>query len=287
MNASPSTKVPQVTILATLWWSEFQNGKWQSARSSDPNRSTTLGQFDPSGPTSFEAYRDQMSIQQVQCTGSWWWSDWFPPVTLPPIPPGSLLLAVTAPQNVFPRYPFAYSGAGFMLHNTHSAPIPFEDLAAGWSDIGMWLDLPQPGRQIQPPDDPYQGSPPPYSAAPVSDYLAIWYYQTIDDYETNYAEFYPWLLDYYWAPRIVEVQPGLPNAWFAPFMYEDRRNLFYVTTTLNQLTFYQWVGWGIGPVSYGPTWNATRSAAAIGAAQDALQAKLGPHIADNIKSIDI
>jgi hypothetical protein len=37
-------------------------------------------------------------------------------------------------------------------------------------------------------------------------------------------------------PRYVEPQPGLADAWDAPFFFEDRRNLFYVTTKEDFIT---------------------------------------------------
>ena len=37
------------------------------------------------------------------------------------------------------------------------------------------------------------------------------------------------ILQYTWQPRYVQPQPWLPDAWDAPFFYEDRRHLFYVS----------------------------------------------------------
>ena len=39
------------------------------------------------------------------------------------------------------------------------------------------------------------------------------------------------LLQFSWLPRVTDSQPGLPGQWAAPFLYEDHRRVFYVTTT--------------------------------------------------------
>ena len=44
---------------------------------------------------------------------------------------------------------------------------------------------------------------------------------------------------------MVDSQPGLPDAWDAPFIYEDRRYLFYVATTISRLPVGIYGGYGI------------------------------------------
>ena len=40
------------------------------------------------------------------------------------------------------------------------------------------------------------------------------------------------ILEFHWQPRYTSCwEVGSPDQWTAPFFYEDRRNLFYVTTT--------------------------------------------------------
>jgi hypothetical protein len=46
-------------------------------------------------------------------------------------------------------------------------------------------------------------------------------------------------------PRYVEPQPGLADAWDPPFFFEDRRNLFYVTTNATLGTIQEFAGFGI------------------------------------------
>ena len=53
------------------------------------------------------------------------------------------------------------------------------------------------------------------------------------------------LIGFNWIPRYVEPQPGLASAWDAPFFFEDRRNLFYVTTSETYETIRGFLGFGI------------------------------------------
>ena len=59
------------------------------------------------------------------------------------------------------------------------------------------------------------------------------------------------ILQYTWQPRYVQPQPWLPGAWDAPFLYEDRRHLFYVTTTESLVPIWRFTGFGILSASPG------------------------------------
>ncbi len=48
-------------------------------------------------------------------------------------------------------------------------------------------------------------------------------------------------------PRSVEPQLGLADAWDAPFFYEDRQHLFYVTTAETYKTIRIFTGFGTVP----------------------------------------
>ena len=78
---------------------------------------------------------------------------------------------------------------------------------------------------------------PPYSGGPSAGNLTISYFSTSTEVEQDTPELSPLVLQFHWLPRIVESQPGLTGIWTAPFFYEDRRNLFYVTSTIDQTTF--------------------------------------------------
>jgi hypothetical protein len=141
------------------------------------------------------------------------------------LPSEALVLAITAgdiPYNISEDR--GYSG-GFILHNTHSLPIRFDDItltgANGISVHLRWiLDLPAMSRSVYPDQSaPYTGT-----FQPAEFDLA---------YEANSASTSCATIpfEFNWMPRIVQPQAVLPGIWNAPFIYEDPRSLFYVTTT--------------------------------------------------------
>lgn len=92
---------PQLTVRAQLCWSEYYNGTWQPARTSDPSRPTELGVFDPQG-----FHRSALRLSAT-ATG------------------GQLRIGISGQG----------SGSWFLLYNTHSLPVRREDLPqAGVSD---------------------------------------------------------------------------------------------------------------------------------------------------------
>jgi Neuraminidase-like domain/Putative peptidoglycan binding domain/Salmonella virulence plasmid 28.1kDa A protein len=238
MAASASQQVP---VQAILFWAEYYNGKWQPTKSSDPRRPTTIGSYNPSGPNAFEAFRSRTRIVPATCTGAF--APRFgargghgPVIKLPSVQ-DALILAVDTPQNPYPRLASTSGGAGFLLHNTQSTPTPLEDVLASLGNIGMWLDVPAPHREIEAPDNPLQTTLPPYSGGPSDGNLTMSYFSTNTEVEQDTQELSTLVLQYHWLPRIIEAEPGLTDIWTAPFFYEDRRNLFYVTSTSDQTTF--------------------------------------------------
>jgi hypothetical protein len=132
------------------------------------------------------------------------------------VPEDALILAITVASQ-------SYNAGGFVLHNTHSLPVRFEDMSLRskygypvlFRDV---LDLPSPSRTLT-PAQPYTGG---YGNGTFTiAYQPAW---------NAMATYTNQLLGYNWMPRWVEPQPGLPDAWDAPFFYEDRLNIFYVTT---------------------------------------------------------
>ncbi len=91
-------------------------------------------------------------------------------------------------------------GAGFLLYNTHGAPIELGGVPAemlhGRSNRRM--------------------------ASHASSTLRV-------DYR-GASSFTRDVLHTEIEGQVVESQPGLPNAWEAPFLYEDSRNVFFVKT---------------------------------------------------------
>ncbi|HEX7312611.1 MAG TPA: neuraminidase-like domain-containing protein [Pyrinomonadaceae bacterium] len=80
----------KVTVQAVLCWSEYYNGKWQQAKTSDVNDPAVLGKFPPAGKTAFDRSKLQLSASEL---------------------PGALSIHVSNQGN-----------ASFYLFNTHSLP---------------------------------------------------------------------------------------------------------------------------------------------------------------------
>jgi hypothetical protein len=114
--------------------------------------------------------------------------------------------------------------------------------------LGWYLDLPTPARVLPGSWMPIWYSDPvrhPYTGIYGGGTFAISYLSsltTAPSYTNN-------ILQYNWAPRWVDSQPGLPDGWDAPFIYEDRRYLFYVTTTEILLPIGSFNGFGALPAS--------------------------------------
>jgi hypothetical protein len=225
-NAKFSATTGSVAAHAMLCWTEYYNGKWQPTKTSDVNLPTFIGNFDPTGPGSFEAYRDRIRIIPAQFTGTnpnlqeggpssrYYFS----------IPGDALILAITGtPEG---------QNCGFILHNTHSLPIRFDEISvsvdyfSGGSLVGTddyllisTLDLPPFLQSFHPaPGIPYTGM---YGSGTF----------IVDLADASGILYTAPIMEFNWLPRFIGSQPGLPDQWSAPFFYEDRRNLFYVTTT--------------------------------------------------------
>jgi pSer/pThr/pTyr-binding forkhead associated (FHA) protein len=203
-----------VVAEAVLHWTEYYNGQWQPAKTSEIARPTAVGNFDPSGDGALEAIRNMVRIVPAQYTGT-------NPVAVHTdvsvaVPDDALILAITVASQ-------SYNAGGFVLHNTHSLPVRFEDMSLKskqgfpvlFRDV---LDLPSPSRTLTPAQ--------PYTGGYGDGTFTIAYRPSWNATPTYTNQ----LLGYHWMPRWVEPQPGLPDAWDAPFFYEDRLNIFYVTT---------------------------------------------------------
>jgi hypothetical protein len=179
----------KVTIQAVLSWSEYYNGKWQAAKTSDIDRPTDLGQFDPTGDQAFDRSALSLSIPQNDDT---------------------LIVSID-------MYHSPYSW--FLLYNTHSLPVPFEEA----QDQPIPLDL-GPGRFLGVDNGVF---PITYHVTAVS---GPWLIRDVLKYPLNFK-------------TIAPLHP-LKNTWDAPFFYDDRRNVFFVTTTEQQVFIwnYPWYG---------------------------------------------
>jgi hypothetical protein len=204
--AAAPTNQP-VEVRAVLCWSEFYNGKWQPTKTSDINRPTSFGSFPVTGDGAFDLYRPSMRIVPRELAEF----------------PDSLVLGIEA------------TSAGFILYNTHSLPVRFED------EPGIALSFARAGprsiRLLMPESSSKGGSSPASFGIQYATYrggLSPILFQ----YTNN-------ILQFSLAPRYVEAQPGSANAWDTPFFFEDRRNLFYVTTTETAPTIQDFQGFGM------------------------------------------
>jgi hypothetical protein len=90
---------PQITVQAVLCWSEYYNGKWQPAKTSDIDRPTSLGTFNISGADAFDRPKvwlmatDDGDALQINIYGVSWY----------------------------------YGGSRFRFYNSHSLPVRRED----------------------------------------------------------------------------------------------------------------------------------------------------------------
>jgi hypothetical protein len=217
-----------VQVEAILCWTEYYNGTWQPTKTSHVNQPTSIGLYDTTGPASFEASRDLIRIVPAQYTGTYK-PDIHKGITFTQ-PADSLIVAITdtSTASIF---------GGFLLHNTHSLPIRLEDISVPGKTksypLAEVLDPPSPARKF-PAAKPYTGT---YGDGTFT----IGYAPTLAGTDTYTNK----ILEYTWMPRWVDAQPGLPDAWVAPFIYEDRRYLFYVRTTESFVPIWDRPGFGI------------------------------------------
>ena len=234
-----------VLIQAVLHWTEFYNGQWQPTKTSDVNQPTTIGPFDPTGSGSFESVRNLLRIVPAQFTGTSAIAQHYNIQFS--LPEDAMILAITMAGST------DYTG-GFILHNTHSLPIRLDDMVytflgevtGGEVYLSSALDLPNVSRSFSPATQPYTGG---YG----NDTFTIGYPAAPGASPTPIND----ILTFSWAPRWVEPQPGTPGD--APFIYEDRRNLFYVATKQTPPPFRIYTGFGI----QSPSWGAAVSELAI------------------------
>ena len=116
--AASNASQKSVTVQAVLCWAEFYNGKWQPTKTSDVNHPTTLGQFDTAGPGAFENYRTLIQIAPAELMSPQLMSMLYN--TQFTLPDGALILDISVPGQS--------PDGGFVLYNTHSLPVRFEDI---------------------------------------------------------------------------------------------------------------------------------------------------------------
>jgi hypothetical protein len=246
------------TVEAALCWAEYYNGAWQPSKTSDINLRTQLGMwnydqqpvtFEPttyptSGPYSFEAKRSLLHLI---------------PFTFSSDLPNTLTIAI-ADYSVYHGGGQGWIVGGFVLHNTHSTPIPLDKLI--------------------PPNlnAPVQANPP-IPLPSFADYINFFWgpgwqirdfwpdpflYTGANSGGTFAITDSPWdfgggtitkILDFTWAPRFIDTVNASGNYGAHPFIYEDRLAQFYVTTTQGSTVIFD--GWPGG-------WPAAKMTASNG-----------------------
>jgi hypothetical protein len=216
-----------VAVSGMLCYSEFYNNKWQPTKTSDPDRPTSIGTYAANGPNSFEFARELLAI----IPGVYAQSAATLHVTEDLSQALILRIGNTYNGYFYPVPASLQAGSGFVLHNSHSRPIRFEDISYLPSTTGTGqpiqnlLDTPFYCRDFNTASD--------YTGRAASGTLSLDMLQANSvTANTGWtASSYNNVLQYRWAPCFIQAPPPpqSTSAWSAPFLYEDRKNVFYVT----------------------------------------------------------
>jgi hypothetical protein len=198
----------KVTVNAVLCWSEYYNGKWQPAKTSDIDRPVNIGSFSPTGELAFDRSRFTLGAREVPHNFAM---------------PDSVLRIDIAGHG--------QGGGSFYLFNTHSLPVRRED-ARGVIEI---VGLPEPSRNISVETDELKIT--------YFDGLRHFDFEGIEEWHPPERT----LLTTRNTDQVVAPDHTMPDPWDAPFFYEDSRHVFYVTTTEKLVEVPHFNGFGIDP----------------------------------------
>jgi hypothetical protein len=215
LNTSLNSNVKaqaQIAVHAVLCWSEFYNGKWQPTKTSDINRPTSLGFFlDATGPGSFDFKRNILRMIPLEFSGA--------PLA------DALVLCIFFPGTS------SLQRGGFVLFNTHSLPVAFEDSSL---DSGQ-RNFPAQFRDLV-PRVPYTGG------SATGTFQGIYdSYIGSGNYTSNTID----ILGINQIPHYTDPPPLTLTGWNTPFLFEDRRYLFYVTAGPIPVSASLWSAYGI------------------------------------------
>lgn len=206
-------ETPKIIVQALLCWSECYNGKWQPAKTSDVNKPTTLRQIIFLSGSGASGKFSNVQIDEAAVL--------FDPnefdrsgLTLRPLEvEDRLIIRINGQRD--------QGSSSFSLFNTHSLPVREEDLSL--SAIF--------------PSDPRR-----YLNISNGQFIAT-YYHSASSRDRN-------VLTNSLTGMAVEPTHSLQNPWDAPFFYEDRRHVFYVTTIENPTAISEYKGYtGVIPTS--------------------------------------
>jgi hypothetical protein len=232
-TGSGQQKKSNVTVSAVLCWSEFYNGKWQPQKSSDVNRPALLGVgYDTEGDGSFDVIRNLIQIVPTRVAQSFE-AYGLKGTVQNTLPQDALILAINPPSAL---------GGGFVFFNTHSLPVLWDDISleVGYSPGN---EGPEPlAKLVLPPATGRVLPAPLFTGAETSGTtFNISYWTLTGDQNAAPAvsstSFNNNLLALKRVARTVDTAPTT-DGWDAPFFFEDRRNVFYVTTAENWVPFF-------------------------------------------------
>jgi hypothetical protein len=219
-------------VCAVLWFSEYYNGTWQPAKSSDITNPLSLGTWQPgtfdrsqlylSAWTAVDTTDKSLYVQIQQPNGS---PDFVPGVS-------EFLFGDLTADSVFG------AGLGFVLHNTHSAPV-------------TWADVP-PTELASPTNAAYLQrwcGPPQTLTVTYGSPTDIFNSMTSGSGGTTQT-----ILAGKLPQAITIAQSDIDDQWYMPFFFGDARNVFYVTPSFSSFS------WGdFEPGSSGFKWWQTAS----------------------------
>ena len=198
----------KVTVTAVLCWSEYYNGNWQPAKTSDVERPVRIGQFRAVGSRAFDRSRLTLSAWEVPSNFA----------------QAGDVLRINVNGN-------GQGGGSFYLFNTHSLPVRRED-ATGVVEI---LGLAQPSRDISVETDELKIT--------YFDGLRHFNFDGVTEYHPPERT----VLSTRTTDRFVAPDHLMPDPWDAPFFYEDSRHVFYVTTKERLVEVRHFGGFGLDP----------------------------------------
>jgi hypothetical protein len=203
------------SIGAVLCYSEYYNGKWQPAKTSDHDNPLIMVDF--ADYSLFD--RSQFML--------WPW--------MSQDPSDDALYIELQWAGTEPRASTGISagvGNGFAVYNTHSAPVPWGQLTTE-----VTFATPQYVRLLA-------------STTPTSDPpdIVVAGYGTFDPSNPGGNPFTGGfgLLAGTLPLSIIEAQPDVTDQWNIPFFFSDARNAFYVTTTATQISAAEFTGLMMG-----------------------------------------
>ncbi len=208
---------------AVLCFSEYYNGAWQPIKTSDIK--TPLDLDDGTSGQPFD--RTTLVLRAWSATDS---SD------------DSLYLQVTT-RDQPPVSGWLYSwigddwrtGGGFVLHNTHSAPLR-------WTDVKpQAVQVPSQPRQITTPAGASGWGATLQAQYGTSAYGSLGAALGFDFLGSTPFD----ILTGKYPQTVRPSQPGVDSQWQMPFFFEDSRNAFYVTTSTRLVTFGGYRGYGL------------------------------------------